>query len=451
MSKITRNVNLGFFKRFSLTLKLTKIINNFYKKNNISGIAVGIALKDNILYENYLGVSNFNPNKMALSEKTLMPWNSISHLLTTIMIVKLAEKNKIDLEADIRTYIQDFLIHDDKIKFKLNSEKNNKNSQFKNHNQTKIIENKNTETKTNKNNSTKAYNINNDHDKNFIKVKDILSHRLGIDYREDLFNENSQLKSPLFDKNLKIKNPDYFIDNIPLIFSNSYLTNKPGTYTYFSNSNYLLLGKIICELTQKDFINNIYEVLRNDKTYSAKDNINPLLYRSLQANYGNEICQSSEKSNKTKLNHLYMPFHKSDIFYNKQIIEQLSDYSTSTLLPSYGIISNLKDLLELTMQLDSETILNDSQKRFCWEYTGNDMLMGDFGNGFMLFNRKAKKAFENESKMFSVGYIGGALNNDKQILKYYPNINISLVIMTNDEASNLNSLVKDLENIFEAL
>ncbi len=450
MSKNIKNGNLSFFKRFSLSFRLTKLINNYYKKNNLSGIAIGLAKEENIIYENYFGISNYDPKKI-IYEKTLLPWNSISQLLTTIIILKLSEKNIINLDSDIRKYLKDFKINDNKIIFKENSYSNH--DTFNNTNTDKIQE-KNLFEEKRKNNPTKNQIIPNkiNLDTDYLKIKDILSHRMGIDYRENLFNENVKLKFPIFDKNknFNIKNPDHFSDNIPIVYSNAYIKNKPGTETYFSNSNYLILGKLICELTKKEFMENAYEILRN-VNYTVSNSIeNPLLFRSLQANYGNEINHFNETSN-SKKNNLYFPYHKADYFYENEFIKELSDYSSSSLLPSYGIISTLKDILDFTIKLNGDFLLNDTQKKFAWNYTGSDVIYGDFGYGFMLFNKNEKNDFNSNHKMFSVGHNGGTEINQKQTIRFYPNLKLSLVLMSNDESANLSPLIKELEKIFESI
>lgn len=443
MSRGSKYIDLNLFKKISLNLKFTKLINQYYKNNRISGIAIGLTQYDNIIYENYFGFSQINP-KVTLNEKTLLPWNSISHLLTTFLIMTLNNKQEIDLNQDLRKYLQDVSIADNKLIFHDNTnfpgtiynQKLNK-SNYGIYDK-KII------------NEKKKIHIG----ENSFKIKYILSHRLGIDFRINMNNEkiNNKIKFPLFDKQLKIKNPDHFKDNIPLVYENNVFVNSPGTKTFFSNSNYLLLGKLISDRSKIPFMERAREELKNiGLNHNFRDNS----FDSVGANYGSKVTIDSSSnsdndysSNNLNISNLYSPYTKSHVFYMKNNpLEELTEYSSSILLPSYGIVSNLKDLMNFTIAfLSSKKILNDEQKRLFWESTGNDDQIGYFSNGFMIFN-SSEKIKESSNKLFSVGFIGGFLNNEKQIVKYYPHLGVGLTILTNDESANLSDLVKDIEGI----
>ena len=61
---------------------------------------------DEILYTRYYGCTNIEEHTLA-NENSVFEWGSISKTFIWVSIMQLWEQGKIDLEADIRTYLPD--------------------------------------------------------------------------------------------------------------------------------------------------------------------------------------------------------------------------------------------------------------------------------------------------------------------------------------------------------
>ena len=102
----------------TLTVSANEDINNIgtkiekYVNENISttaGMSVAVFDEKYTIYRNCFGYSDVQ-NKIAVAEDTVMEWGSVSKLLVWVSAMQLSEQGKLDLEADINTYLpKDFL------------------------------------------------------------------------------------------------------------------------------------------------------------------------------------------------------------------------------------------------------------------------------------------------------------------------------------------------------
>ena len=100
--------------------EIGSVIESFYKENesNAPGLATAVFTPDEVIYEGYFGYQN-SKKTAPLNENTVIEWGSVSKTTIWISVMQLAEQGKIDLDADIRTYLPDGFLkklkYDDKI------------------------------------------------------------------------------------------------------------------------------------------------------------------------------------------------------------------------------------------------------------------------------------------------------------------------------------------------
>ncbi|MEM6515528.1 MAG: serine hydrolase domain-containing protein [Bacteroidota bacterium] len=171
--------------------KIDSLVNSKVAENH-PGMAVGIIKDGEIIYEKYLGLSNLQ-HKVKFDEKTRSNIASTAKQFTALMILQLSLDNKLNLEDDIRKYLPK--LYED-------------------------VEDK-------------------------IRIRHILNHTSGVrDYVELL-----DLEGNVWWKRFALSNDDI----IELMEKQNDLSFKPGTEKYYSNTNYILLTKVIEEVSGKTF------------------------------------------------------------------------------------------------------------------------------------------------------------------------------------------------------
>ena len=175
-------------------LKIDSILKSKVDENH-PGIAVGILKDGNIIYEKYFGLSNLQ-HKVKFDENTRSNIASTAKQFTALIILDLSLNEKLSLEDDIRKYLP------------------------------KLYKNVN--------------------DK--IKLRHLLNHTSGIrDYVELL-----DLEGDVWWKRVGLDN-DAILE---LIENQEELGFTPGSQYSYSNTNYVLLTKIIEKISGKTF--NVY-------------------------------------------------------------------------------------------------------------------------------------------------------------------------------------------------
>ncbi|MDO5725910.1 MAG: serine hydrolase domain-containing protein [Tissierellia bacterium] len=90
--------------------ELNYLVDKYIDKRTIdSGLAIAIFDSETFLKEKYLGHMDIE-NGLKFDEDTILEWGSVSKLLIWISAMQLQEKGKLDLDADIKTYLdKDFM------------------------------------------------------------------------------------------------------------------------------------------------------------------------------------------------------------------------------------------------------------------------------------------------------------------------------------------------------
>lgn len=78
-----------------------------------AGMSVAVFDVNDTIYRNSFGYMDVQ-NKVPVTEDTVMEWGSVSKLLVWISVMQLAEQGKINLEADINTYLPEGFLHNRK-------------------------------------------------------------------------------------------------------------------------------------------------------------------------------------------------------------------------------------------------------------------------------------------------------------------------------------------------
>ena len=75
-----------------------------------AGMSVAVFNENGTIYRNCFGYMDVK-NSIPVTEDTVMEWGSVSKLLVWISVMQLAEQGKIDLDADVNTYLPEGFLH----------------------------------------------------------------------------------------------------------------------------------------------------------------------------------------------------------------------------------------------------------------------------------------------------------------------------------------------------
>lgn len=95
-------------------------IESYYKEKEktAAGLATAVFTADETVYEGYFGYADHKKTK-PINKDSVIEWGSISKTTVWVSVMQLVEQGKIDLEADIQTYLPDGFLknlkYDDKI------------------------------------------------------------------------------------------------------------------------------------------------------------------------------------------------------------------------------------------------------------------------------------------------------------------------------------------------
>lgn len=93
---------------FNIGEKIEQYVNDH--ADTTAGMSVAVFDVNDTIYRNSFGYMDVQ-NKVPVTEDTVMEWGSVSKLLIWISVMQLAEQGKIDLEADINTYLPEGFLH----------------------------------------------------------------------------------------------------------------------------------------------------------------------------------------------------------------------------------------------------------------------------------------------------------------------------------------------------
>ena len=177
-------------------------------KTNHPGLGVGIVKNGEVIYEKYRGFSNLQ-HQIPFSNKTRSNIASTAKQFTAMMVLDLALKEKLNLDDNIRNYFPNLY---------------------------KTVADK-------------------------IRIRHLINHSSGIHEYVDLLNEEGKV----WWKHVGLDNNDI----MKLLEKQNNLEFRPGTKYNYSNSNYIVLAKIIEKVTGEKFTNyskNFFNKLNMSET-----------------------------------------------------------------------------------------------------------------------------------------------------------------------------------------
>lgn len=163
-------------------------------KTNHPGLGVGIVRNGEVIYEKYRGLSNLQ-HQIPFSNKTRSNIASTAKQFTAMMVLDLALKEKLNLDENIRNYFPNLY---------------------------KTVADK-------------------------IRIRHLINHSSGIHEYVDLLSEEGKV----WWKHVGLDNNDI----MKLLEKQNNLEFRPGTKYNYSNSNYIVLAKIIEKVTGEKFTN----------------------------------------------------------------------------------------------------------------------------------------------------------------------------------------------------
>lgn len=99
-----------------LEQKIDEYINE--NKDTIAAFSIAVFTKDDVLIKKSYGFANISEN-VPNDTDTVFEWGSITKMITWVSVMQLVEQGKLDLDADIRTYLPESFLkklkYDDKI------------------------------------------------------------------------------------------------------------------------------------------------------------------------------------------------------------------------------------------------------------------------------------------------------------------------------------------------
>ncbi|MGM5629532.1 serine hydrolase [Apibacter raozihei] len=186
--------------------KLNAYYNHLWKDKNLSG-GILVARGNNILLEKYTGYSNFE-KLTPITSTTPVHVASVSKILTSLIILKLVEAEKIQLDQKVNTILTSFPYPD-------------------------------------------------------ITIENLLTHRSGLPNYAYLADE-----SKYWDKSKRMTNSD--VANLFSSFDPP-LLSKPGTHFAYCNTNFALLALIAEKISKKSFPETarlmVFEPLKMNHSY----------------------------------------------------------------------------------------------------------------------------------------------------------------------------------------
>src|SRR5262245_7703595 len=84
------------------------------RKQHLVGVAVGLLHDGEIVYLKGYGLAD-REKRVPVDVETIFNWASNSKPLAAVAAMQLVEQGKLDLDADVRTYVPEFPAHETKI------------------------------------------------------------------------------------------------------------------------------------------------------------------------------------------------------------------------------------------------------------------------------------------------------------------------------------------------
>jgi len=232
-----------------------------------------------------------------------------------------------------------------------------------------------------------------------IEIQNLLNHTSGIAEYTTLVGAD--------DASRDLHNVPALID----IFRDEPLDFAPGESYQYSNSNFILLGAVIEQVS-----GNRYD------EFLEKAILNPLEIEESGLDYQSEILKDRAAGYQIQ----------GRVLVNAPYLDMSNAYATA------GMYSTVGDLYRFDQALYSDQLLNqDSRELMYTPYFGEDGSGGVYGLGWQL------SEFESHRK---VGHTGG-INGFHVYLGRYLDDHVTIILLSNIETEDIDVIVEGLEEI----
>lgn len=248
--------------KFFKSLKLNKKVKNFFNDSNIANLTVMINENNKKNERIFLGFEN-KENNIKLSDKSIINWGSISKLITTYIVLDQINKNKIDLNKDIREYFD----------FKIPKQITKIYPKIKKTENIPILMS--------------------EYKKMRLTVKHLLTHTSGLNPIIEKIQGDFEKYKP--NPNNKLLNENKILQTIDFTEKNISLMDYPGRSIMYTNYNHYLLAKLLIYVLNQNF----EEIVSN---YA-----NELDLKTIQVDRGEKITNKCVGYNQNK------PVHDFDL------------------------------------------------------------------------------------------------------------------------------------------
>ena len=325
----------------NLELKIDSLF-SYYNEQESPGIAIGIMLNDELLLAKGYGLANLD-DRIPISSKTLFNIGSVSKQFTAFAIAQLEKQGKLSYSDDIRKYLPQ--LNDFGYK---------------------------------------------------ITIDNLLFHNSGI--------RGSGILRGYIEGKEEVGKAITQEDQLRLIYQQQELNFPPGTQNMYSNSGYILLSKIVEEVSEM----------------SLSEYLKQTVFEPLE------------------MNSTFLPSRPLKVIKNRAIpyVEKNGQFvkAEGMLWGQYGssgIYSNIQDLIKWQKYIhDKKYMLRTDHK------TSSSFAMG------LILNKDSDGKLD---EIFHFGSVPGY----KSIVRYYPEINIDVITLSNLDNNTDAEKIASIKGFFE--
>ncbi len=232
-----------------------------------------------------------------------------------------------------------------------------------------------------------------------IKIHNLLNHTAGVPEYTTLLGADDASRDP------------HNVAGLVELFRDEPLAFNPGETYQYSNSNFILLGAVIEQVT-----GNRYE------DYLQKALLNPLQMENTGLDYHSQILKDRAAGYQIQ----------GRALVNAPYLDMSNAYATA------GMYSTIEDLFRFDQALYSGQLLNQqSLENMFTPYYGSDGSGGEYGYGWQI------SAIQGHHRD---GHIGG-INGFHVFLGRYPDDQVTIILLSNIETEDIEVLVTGLEEI----
>ena len=232
-----------------------------------------------------------------------------------------------------------------------------------------------------------------------ISIQNLMAHTSGVPEYTTLLGADAQSREP--------HNVSALID----LFDDEELEFSPGSSYQYSNSNYILLGAVIEQVSGVRYDNFLAQAI-----------LNPLEMEDTGMDYASQILKNRAAGYQIQ----------GRALVNAPYLDMSNAYATA------GLFSTVGDIFTFDQALYSDQLLNPQNQELMYSpVVAADGSGGNYGFGWQLSDIDGHRR---------VGHSGG-INGFRVFLGRYLDDQITMIILSNIETEDIDQIVEDLEQI----